>query len=252
MVQILQQQFENENELRKYPFEETASLVDDDGNSLLDSILVDASFCIVNRSSIVTGEWQTMGPEVVPDVFLSSLHISGGIVSVSIVAKPVNLAPYSMVGTYARKEITPFTPIPMFSEDGVVFGILTFGDLNNVIPATYSFSSSSQSGFSAHCIQQILGGGFIERFIDDASGNIATGDVTFSFPSEFNVAVKKEDKRLEKYVNEIELNPDDSVRQSVCSKCKNPDDPNSCLAPTIKSINGISPNASGEIAIVFN
>jgi len=117
-------QWYNENKLRRYPFDDTGTLVSDNGQQFPDSLIVDASFTL---------------PEVHKDIYCSFIKISSNLITLGFVSSTAPL----LVGTFNKVDIKPYVAYPLTAMTSNVSGWVVFGDIN--IPAgTYQFSSAGQ------------------------------------------------------------------------------------------------------------
>lgn len=127
-------QWSNQNEFRKYPLREEASLIDSNGSELPVRILADLQ-CYV--------------PGDPNSVFVRRVILTSSVVSIMISsASGVVLAI-----TRNRSSVQPWTPYDMVQLDGVSSGRVVFGDLANVDPVSCLFSGAAQSGIEPRCIR---------------------------------------------------------------------------------------------------
>lgn len=215
-------QFENANELRKYPLSEKASCVDDSGNSFPDNVVVD--FSVASFSGL-------------DGLRISSVHVGPGLVSTSFSDNAGIVATATSVGA------NPYSPVKLDPLRKGVSGYVSFGEFDKSTRRTYRFSSPEQSAIHEFCIFVFPSPGVVE-FVDDTSGEKASGDVVFDFGRYMNASLSDDRKT-------ITLSVSDGVARTLDTGCVPTDLNKSCLAPVIQSIDGVEPDSAGEIAIVF-
>lgn len=215
-------QFENANELRKYPLSEAATCVDDSGRPFPDNIVVDLSIASVSE---------------LPHLRVSSVHVGPGLVSISF--SDDNGA----VATATAVDPSDYEPVGLDPLRDGVSGHVVFGRFDRSSRSTYRFSSAAQSAVHEFCVFEFPVAG-VKAFVDDMSGGSATGDVVFDFG-------RYVDARMSGDGSTVVLSLSDSLARTLDTGCVPTDLNTSCLAPVIQTINGVEPDSNGEIAIVF-
>lgn len=217
-------QWENENALRKYPLSELATCVDDAGKEFPTGILTGLS--IVSFSKLD-------GPRV------SSLYVGPRLVSLIISDGSGPIASATVT------DVKPFSQVALEPTRPGVSGSVEFGEFDASAPSSYRFSTVEQSGILPFCVVEFPDSGITE-VVDDISGESATGVVSFDFGSAASADVEIIDDKPE-----IVLRLSDSIARSLSNGCVPTDLGKSCIAPVIQTINGISPDEDGAIALVF-
>lgn len=215
---VEQPQWESSNAAVSYP------LADD---SLPDGFppeaLVDA--CIVVASETSPSEAK---------VELGCLHFSPHLISAMVfVDNEPALACSVPAGSYE-----PFSPIAMETLKEGCSGTISFGSVTD--RGTYTFRGRIPFSDSA-VVRPVVGR--LRRFLKVATGQTATGDVGIELPA--GVAMSVED---EGGVSTVTFTISDEARAALDAVCAGDD--GSGLVP-ITSINGITPDDKGRIAIVF-
>lgn len=217
-------QWENENELRGYPLAEGSSRVDDSGRDLPDSILVDMSVVCFGRFK---------------NLRLGSVRVGPGLTSLSL------LDDAGPVAVVTVPSVEPYVPVALDSLRDGVSGTVVFGEFDRTSVASYRFSTAEQSAISPFCVVEFPDTG-VRSFVDDASGEEASGDVAFNFGGSVVVSVETTGTGAK-----ASLGLSNGVARSLSAGCVPTDLNKSCIAPVIRTINGVSPDRNGEIAIVF-
>lgn len=217
-------QFENENLLRKYPLDQDATCIDDSGMPLPTGIL--------GGISIVT----CFEPA---NVRLSSVYVGSGIKSISISDDSGLLATATVEQDFiGQKMLDP-------ARDGVT-GIVDFLDYRQAVAESHRFSTPEQSLIHRFCVTAV-DIPFVSRFVDDTSGEEASGDTAIEILSN-NVETLSSATGVG---SDVKVRVGDSFAKTMSSECSPTSFSNVCIAPIILSINGTKPNADGEIAIVL-
>lgn len=217
-------QFENENSLRKYPLDQDATCLDDGGTPLPTGIL--------GGISIVTCFEPT-------NVRLSSVYVGSGIKSISISDDSGLLATATVEqGFSGQSMLDP-------ARDGVA-GVVDFLDYSTAVAESHRFSTPGQSLIHRFCVT-VVDLPCVSRFVDDTSGEEASGDTAIEILSN-NVEASSRDTDAG---SGVEVRVGDSFAKTMSSECSPTSFSNVCIAPIILSINGTKPNADGEIAIVL-
>lgn len=217
-------QFENANELRRYPLSEDATCVDDTGVPLPDNVLVDMSVASFRA---------------LPGLRVSSVHVGPGLVSVSLSDDSGAVA----TATVVAAAFEPYAPVALDSLRDGVSGYVSFGEIDRTSRAMYRFSTEAQSAVHPFCVFEFPGAGVIE-FVDDSSGERVSGDVVFDFGRYIDAHVESDG-------HTVVLDLSDGMARTMDTGCVPTDLNTSCTAPVIQTINGVEPDSDGEIAIVF-
>ena len=214
-------QWENESALRKYPLADGSSGIDDLGRALPDDFIVDLSMTSFStlRNLRLSGAYS--GPSVVSVVFSDD----SGPVAHATARKPE-------VGVVALEP----------DRDGVS-GTVEFGNVD--FTGSFRFSSFGQSGILPFCVLEFPECGVVE-FVDDTSGEKAEGDVSFNFGRAVLVSIARDNE-----TNVVTLTPSTSMAKSLSTGCVPTDLNTACIAPVIRTFNGVSPDEDGAIAIVL-
>ena len=219
-------QFENVNELRMYPFSETASLVDINGLELPKDVIVDLHMAVPS--------------EGISKVKLTGVHLSQSMVSACFKA-------YSGHGTSAlsvivsRDSFKPYFPYRLEklagSED--IGGIVSFGEIDFPgFPVSYFMDAEIHQC----CIACSKPAG-LRRIIDPRSGLSVSGDVKIDFSG--YVEVKRDGGE---YALSLEDGAEDALASDLCDGTIG----SSCGATPIRTINGVSPDSQGNIVLWFH
>lgn len=222
-------QFENVNGLRKFPFSEDSSLVDRDGKELPQDAVVDLHMVVPADEGSV------------PDVRLVSAHLSRAMVSVCFrsVAAGRTCAMSVMV---AGEDFAPYRPYmlrPLYgSED--IGGVVTFGDMDlTTCPMTYFLEDAV---VHPCCIAQSRPAG-LRGIVDPRSGGELFGDARLSFSGHVESVIKD---------GMFSLSLSEESRANLASECAGGSEAGMCGATPIASINGVRPDADGNIVLWFH
>ena len=218
----------NENEARRYPFDDTATLVDSSGARMPDDILVDA--CLV------------LPPEYA-DAYCSSLRITPHLVSISFVHSGAPL----LVGTIALAQYRPYTAVALTPLTAGVSGWVSFGSHKAVVSEQYLFNGAAQSGLACRALRIIrpppvtwLSGLGLEQLYQMMSLVTLVGGGALrvyqdnSDPTNLKIAV--------------ELDPTQGT--SFLGPCNQYADAGYQIPP-VRSINGVPADAHGNINLHF-
>ena len=215
-------QWENENEIRWYPFEQGASDLDAAG--------------VVSDLSIMVNQDGPMSFR------LGSVHVGPGMVSMSVSA-----GEYALVCTVLKADFEPYRPYPMTSVSGECGGMCSFGDVDFSNPFTRKFD-----GDGPLVLQTVVARvetGKLKGFKDDVSGKTISGEVEFRFPSD--TIVKRENYVSDLDVGTISVEMSSELNGRLVSPCDSQDRLSAGKLSPIRSINGIEPDENGRIAVVF-
>lgn len=234
-------QWDNGNESRRFPFADDSDMSCENGSSMPDWVLTDAMVVVCRRLSEVRA---TLDPV---DVKVECMHVGPGMVSVCL-----SCGSLSALCTVASSEFEPYRPFPITDAspagvDGSLSGFVSFGDTGLLTgPSTWRPSNCI---LCPSCVVEIPAGRVVE-FADDRTGESVSGDVVMSVPA--GVMVSFKDEVAEAGSQSIEFSLGDALEQSVVSPCETAD--TKARAGEIghlRRINGILPDESGSIAVVF-
>lgn len=231
-------QFENMNALRAYPFADGSSLADSLGRELPQDVVVDAHLVVpcayANPESGV--ELDTL-----PTVRMTSVHLSPAMVSVCFVSE-FDGARHAVSATVARDSFSPYRPVRLEKLVGEedVGGIVTFGDLT--FPGTPDTYFLSGAILHPGCVSAVRPTP-LRKFVDLRSGASVSGNAEIAFSGH---VVATRDGR--KFALALE-NGSDAELASECARATGFD---ACGATPIVSINGIRPDADGNIVLWFH
>ena len=226
-VDMASAQFENVNSLRDYPFAEGSSLVDRYGRELSRDVVVDLHMVVP-------------GIEMQPNVKLTGVHLSPYMVSVCFTAFAVEVSALSV--TVTRENFRPYTPFQMDKLAGSVDigGFVTFGDIQFPgVHETYFFDNADVHPccFAEHDPAHL------RRFVDPRSGESLSGDARIDFSGYIEAA---------RNGRTVTLSLADGAEGMLASECAAVTGPEACGATPISSINGVRPDADGNIVLWFH
>ena len=212
-------QWESGNSRVAFPFEDD-SLPD----GFPRGIIVDA--CVVVASGLSPSESR---------VTVGSVHVGPGMVSAFVL---VGGRPALYCGV-PRASFEPFSPVPMTPAMPGVSGMLSFGNVDFGSPATYRMDVPlSESAV----VRPVVGR--LERFLDPRTGRTASGVVGFEVPDGVSISFSEDG-----HDSVVSFSAGDSVRRLVPAPCSADDDVS--RPHPVTSINGVRPDESGRIAVVF-
>lgn len=215
-------QWENENEFRAYPF---------------DSATCGADFPlgVVADMSIVHSDGSS-------EFRLTSLHVGPGMVSVS-----VSNGSALLVCTVGRSAFEPYRPYRMTAVGGdatiAVAGMCSFGDVSFDEMQTLKFP---EGPVVLGSLVTLIPSGKLKCFVDESTGEKATGSVGMSIPDDLSVSRSVSDG-----TQSLTFTLTQQLDNAVTSPCASADILYADKVPPIKSINGVRPDSSGRIAVVF-
>ena len=226
-IDMASAQFENVNSLRDYPFASGSSLVDRYGRELSRDVVVDVHMVVP-------------GVEMQPNVKLTSVHLSPYMVSACFTAFAVEVGALSV--TVARDNFVPYTPFPMNRLAGSrdIGGVVTFGDIQFPgIPETYFLDNADVHPccFAEH------NPAYLRKFVDPRSGESISGDVRIDFSGYIEA---------HRSGRTVALSLSDGADVILSSECAAVTGPEACGATPIVSINGVRPDADGNIVLWFH
>ena len=217
-------QWENSNALRKYPLVDFATCVDDDGRGLDPGIVVGLSIVSFRPLANPRLAGLYVGPELVSAVFADD-------------EGPLGQAVSGLESAHGMVQIEPMDPR--------VSGFVRFGDSYGTGSRSHRFSTYGQSGILPFCAIHFPDGG-VNGFVDGKTGSVFAGEVSFDFGNGVDVAVGTEGTS-----STVTLSLSDAVARSISNGCAPTDLATSCIAPVIRTINGVEPDEDGSIAIVL-
>lgn len=222
-------QFENVNEMRKFPFALDSSLVDRYGKELPQDAVVDVHMVVPAPD----------GQE--PAVRLTSVHLSKAMVSACFKSGSGGNA-CAMSVMVSGDDFEPYRPYMMRpligSED--VGGVVTFGDVDlPAFPETYFLDNAT---VHPCCISQSSPAA-LRGIVDPRSGEELYGDVRISFSGHVESTFEG---------GKFHLHLMDGSASELASECAGGSAAGACGATPISSINGVRPDADGNIVLWFH
>ena len=243
-------QWENENSLRSFPFMEDTCLVDDNGKRLPDGIISDISVYSQNK----------YGYGVSSKIRVSCVYLGKELVSVSLVDKNSGILSI----TLTKEDLEPWRPYMLTPLAPGWAGYITFADfLWPDTPQTYYFSRwqdedkehgipPPQAVLDPHSIFGV-GGPRVEKFLDTATNQEATGFVEFVFPNIISrkiIRMNELDHRNGYWVY-LDLKNNDALKGPCDVLSTQSKLGNVCGVPLVSSLAGVRPDANGNIMLRF-
>lgn len=231
-------QFENANSLRAYPFAEDSSLVDKDGRELPRDVVVDVHM-------VVPCDLQNVGRKAergrISTVRMTSVHLSPSMVSVCFFSEAEGMN-RAMSATVDRSNFVPYSPVRLEkligSED--IGGIVTFGDIDFPgFPETYFFEQATVHPGCVAASRPVP----LRKFVDLRNGDTVLGDARIRFSGYVDTARKG---------GSLTLSLKSGASTSLASDCEHVTGYSMCGATPIETINGIRPDADGNIVLWFH
>ena len=238
-VEMASPQFENVNALRMFPFANGSSLVDRNGKELPKDVISDLHLFV--PGGVTQPESGDMDNTVLPEVKMSSVHLSRSMVSACFVSgsgSSVN----ALSVTVSADEFKPYFPYRLEKLYGTsdMGGIVTFGAVDFPFhPETYFLDAAVVHP----CCMAVSKPAALRKFIDRRSGEEVSGDVEIVFSG--YVASAKTGKNFE-------LSLEEGAEVELASECSAASSSSVCGATPISSINGISPDEDGNIVLWFH
>lgn len=228
-------QFENVNSLRSYPFQDGCRLVDNLGRTLPQNVIVDLHmFVPVGIQSCS------------PRVSMTSVHLSQSMVSVCFVSEACGTSGALSV-TVSADNLRPYVPYRLEKLVGSydIGGVVTFGEMELPgFPETYLFDMEDRNAEVHPCCVSAGKPASLRSFIDRRSGNRVSGDVNISFSR--HIESSKSGKSFR-------LSLSEGSASELMSKCSGlSESTDICGATPIRSINGVRPDADGNIVLWFH
>ena len=231
-------QFENANALRKYPFADGSSLMDRDGKELSRDVVVDAH--VVVPADFVNPE-SGMEQDALPEVRLSSVHLSPYMVSACFTSK-LGTSVDALSVSVAAQNLSPYSTYRLEKLHGSsdIGGVVTFGAIELPgFPETYFLD-----GAVLHpCCIAMAKPAMLRRFTDLRSGDSVAGDAEIRFSG--YVKSERDGKGFS-------LSLEDGAAEELASECAKATGAEACGATPIRSINGVYPDAHGNIVLWFH
>lgn len=248
-VDMANAQFENVNELRRYPFTDESSLKDDFGMELPDDCISDIRIVVPSSKCVNGADSDSSSPVgehgfrkcTLPTVRLSSFHMSHYMVSACfIVFGEEGSAALSV--TVSSSNFKPYFPYRLEKVAGArnVGGVVTFGNIEfPMTPHTYFLNDAVVHP----CCVAVSEVGRLMSIVDRRSGSRLTGDVSIDFSGYVKAS---------KTSGCVKLSLEDGAADELASECAKISGYGSCGATPIRSINGIRPDEEGNIVIWFH
>lgn len=239
-------QFENVNELRKYPFVDTATFVDTQGAEISAGLVADVGLVVPAEIGLVVPEDgvvnNTSQPES-PVVKMTSIHLSSAMVSVCFQAV-FNGKMSALSVTVGSSVFRPYFPYRLEklygSED--VGGVVSFGDIKFPnYPETHRLENAI---VHPSCIAMAKPAS-LRSLVDLRSGLSIFGDVRIAFSGYVEASAGDDSKS-------IQLSLAEGAESALASDCIDMDGEDPCGATSIRSINGVSPDEDGNIVLWFH
>ena len=230
-------QFEHVNALRDYPFAVGSSRRGRQGRELPQDVLVDAHLVVpVARSN--PDDWT---PDDGPTVRLVSVHLAPQLISACFVAEQ-NGVRSALSVTVARATFRPYVPYRLEPLAGSLDcgGVVTFGDFTFPgFPETYFFSNAVlHPGCCARAQPPAL-----RKFVDPRSGETVAGSAEIDFSG--YIQVQREGRAFR-------LALEKGADAELASDCARATGRDVCGATPIRTINGVRPDADGNIVLWFH
>jgi len=130
----MSQQWHNQNEFRKYPFREEATMVATDGATVPNQLVADLQ-CTV--------------PSPAAELYLWKAYVTQSTVSVMLAMAGVPV----LACTVGTAYLVSWKAYPMVSLDGVSSGQIVFGDVSNLAPLAIACSGYSAAGVEPRCVR---------------------------------------------------------------------------------------------------
>lgn len=226
-------QFENINSLRHYPFSEGSTLVDDAGQELPPDVVADLHVVVPSHPG---------SPP--PVVRMTSMHVSRSMVSACFLSECGGRS-CAMSVTVSAGSFGPYRPYRLQKLAGTedAGGMVTFGDMDiPSSPVTYRFSGDAAKVHPC-CVAAAVPAG-LRSISDPRSGERISGDVDISFSGYVDVA---------KDGNKVTLSLADGAGEELMFECPELEGGvGTCGATPIRSINGVRPDADGNIVLWFH
>lgn len=219
-------QFENANEGRSYPFEDSSVLEADGGLVLPDGVVVDMHLVVPRGAS----------------ARLSSVYISPYMVSLCVAVDGSRQAALSCV--VKASEFRPYVPYRLEKLTGCedVGGVVTFGQIDFQSSAgSYRFSSSQVR--IAECAVSRYTPAGLRKIVDPRTGESVSGDVQIGFSAYV---------QAERLQDGVELSLSEGANDMLLPACSRSESGNPCVATPVASINGVRPDDRKRIVIWFH
>ena len=209
----------NRNKYRRYPFRDDATLTGADGVVMRTEFIVDMSLHV---------------PTSTEGIYVQSVYISDYAISVTVSSNESSL----LVGTYTRKNVTPFRTYPLDPLQPNVSGNIVFSDsLDN---RHFRFNSALQSGIDPAVIRYIDPPEVSCFYQDKGPHRVEADNIVRLVPGNMFYVIHEEGK--------IVVGLKEGYRKQFLGKCDNSD---SFDAPALTSINGVKADSNGKITVVF-
>lgn len=224
-MNVIGQNWFNENSNRAYPLAATASGVDDRGQALPQSMLVDISVSV--PAAYASG------------LRVANLNISRVLVSIvlSCASGPVFVGTYLKTGAVEKS----LALVPVV--DGAA-GVVAFGGfIADSTPCAFTFSTATQSALEAAAVT-VFGGDGVSGILrqGNATSTAAKGDVILSGSDDLLIANSESDPSA----LEVAMTPSAAAELYAATAS-----PSRCRTPPIRSINGVTADSDGRILIRF-
>ena len=217
----------DENSLRSYPIDEGATQSDDTGRQLPTDILVDLSLTVpLSQTNIRVG----------------AVRITGQLLSLMICSDQGGL----MVGTFWRSATQPYRAYPLTSVVPNCNGWVTFGNHLALGTEDYRFGTAPQSLICPHAIHYVAQPAVQDLVLSqNPDSGAATGYVRLLAGAGVRWARNPSDQQ------NILLSIDPAIAGLLGGPESQQASTQLCGVPPITRLNGVVPDSSGKIKLVF-
>lgn len=219
---VSQPQWESGNASVRFPFADDAGPADYPYDAIVDACIV------VPHEGAPSGE----------TVCIGCLHIGPGMVSVMVYADDDPILSCNV--TFARFE--PFSPVVMTPVRPGCSGIISFGDISRLVSHPVTVRTRVRLADSA-VVRPVVGR--LRRFVQPERGEEATGVVGIEVPDGVGISMSEDG-----HTSTMLFSLSDNAKETVMIRC-NPAESIATMPVPISSINGVHPDDSGRLAIVF-
>ena len=223
-INITGVQWENENSLRKYPFDEFSTCIDDAGVEIDPGFITDMSVSSAGSLS---------------NARISSVYSGPGLISIVVSDDSGVVAHFTSTKSTGDEEV-------VFDSDrpGVVVSArINANSLTHGV--SHRFSTPEQSKINPFCIVEFSEEPVV-MFVDDTTGSRIENVARLVFSPSVTAVSNKDENGTR-----LTLTPSKSIMRGISNECIASDLDTACIVPVIQSINGVKPTANGSIAIIL-
>jgi hypothetical protein len=214
----------NKNEHRRFPIATNVSAKDDDGKIFPDNLIADLS---VMYNDSVPGS---------PGPYLSSLIIGPSLVSVAI-----SLDGAVILSGSFTKPAPVRVAVPLQSSAVNCSGYIAFGlDINDET-GSYTFSSADQSRLEYKATKRFSELPIKSMTVQGNSGDTLDGIVNLRSSDPIRIVHVGD--------NVVEISLRESARQQFLGPCDDALNPQGCGPAPLRKINGVGPDANGNLFV---